>query len=166
MSVEIDDHELVRRAQARDREAFDALVRRYENYAYNLCYRLTGNASDASDVLTDGFTRAWNGLANFRGDANFRTWMHRIMVNTFLDFRKKAMARPSYSLDQSIEMTDQHLQRQIQDDSPGPADVIEIKELQDELQQALIAACCLFCSILKNTATMRSVTSSVYLSAL
>ncbi|MHB1461414.1 MAG: sigma-70 family RNA polymerase sigma factor [Armatimonadota bacterium] len=138
MSGEIADIELVKRAQGRDRDAFDLLVRRYENYAYNLCYRLTGNAADASDVLTDGFTRAWNGLVNFRGDANFRTWMHRIMVNTFLDFRKKAMARPSYSLDQAIEMTDQNLQRQIQDDSPGPADILDTKELQNELQKALM----------------------------
>lgn len=77
------DHmdQLVVAARNGDREAFEALVRATTTEVYTLAYRLTGNEEDARDVVQDAYLRAYKGLARFRGDAQFSTWMHRITAN-------------------------------------------------------------------------------------
>lgn len=79
MTTEID--ELVARAQAGERDAFDDLVRRTYADTYTLAYRLCGNEEDARDVVQDAYLRAYKGLKRFRGDAMFSTWMYRITAN-------------------------------------------------------------------------------------
>ena len=78
----IEDAELVRLAQEGDRWAFDVLVRRHQNGVFTLALRLTADYSLAGDVSQEAFVRAWRALGKFRGDAQFSTWMHRIVVNT------------------------------------------------------------------------------------
>jgi RNA polymerase sigma-70 factor (ECF subfamily) len=85
--------ELVRAAKDGDREAFEALVRATHAQAYTLAFRLTGNEEDARDVVQDAYLRAYKGIKRFRGDAQFSTWMHRIVANcasTYLAKRQKA----------------------------------------------------------------------------
>lgn len=133
-----DDRQLIERCQNGDREAFDALVRRYEKQAYNLAYRLTGNYDDASDVVVEAFVRAFQGLRTFRGDANFSTWLHRVVVNTFLDLRKRSKGRHQVvSLEEQIELEGDALTRQIEDTSPGPQELVEEQEREQVLQRAI-----------------------------
>ena len=73
--------DLVTWAQSGTRLAFDELVRRTHGDAYGLALRLTGNTEDARDVVQDAYLRAYKGLKNFRRDANFRTWLYRIVAN-------------------------------------------------------------------------------------
>ncbi len=73
--------ELVSRAKAGDREAFDRLVRATYADTYSLAYRLTGNEDDACDVVQDTYLRAYRSLGGFRGDAAFTTWLYRITAN-------------------------------------------------------------------------------------
>jgi RNA polymerase sigma-70 factor (ECF subfamily) len=76
-----DQAELVAAAQGGDREAFEALVKVTYQDAYTLAYRLTGNEEDARDVVQDAYLRAYRGLGRFRGDAQFTTWLYRIVAN-------------------------------------------------------------------------------------
>ena len=69
---------------AGDRSAFDVLVRRHQRAIYAVCYRFAGNHADASDLAQDAFVRAYRGLARFKGDAAFGTWLYRIAVNVCL----------------------------------------------------------------------------------
>ena len=78
---EPDIDELVQAAKAGDRAAFDELVRLTSADTYTLAYRLCGNEEDARDVVQDAYLRAFKGLARFRGDAQFSTWMYRITAN-------------------------------------------------------------------------------------
>ncbi|MCS6830176.1 MAG: sigma-70 family RNA polymerase sigma factor [Armatimonadota bacterium] len=131
------DSQLIERCRNGDREAFDELVRRYEKQAYNLAYRLAGNYDDASDVVVEAFVRAFQGLHTFRGDANFGTWLHRVVVNTFLDMRKRTKGRQHLSLEEQIELDGDTFTRQIEDTSPGPQELVEQEEREQMLQRAI-----------------------------
>ena len=76
------DQELVRRVQRGDGTAFDALVRKYQHRIVGLIGRYVSDWSECQDVAQDTFIRAYRALPNFRGDAQFYTWLHRIAVNT------------------------------------------------------------------------------------
>ncbi|GIV15535.1 MAG: sigma-24 [Armatimonadota bacterium] len=132
-----DDRQLIERCRNGDREAFDELVRRYERQVYNLAYRLSGNYDDASDVVVEAFVRAFQGLHTFRGDANFGTWLHRVVVNTFLDMRKRSKGRQHISLEEQLELDGDTFTRQIEDTSPGPQELLEQEEREEVLQRAI-----------------------------
>jgi RNA polymerase sigma-70 factor (ECF subfamily) len=76
------DRELVRRVQSGDSSAFDALVRKYQHRIVGLIGRYVSDWSECQDVAQETFMRAYRALGNFRGDAQFYTWLHRIAVNT------------------------------------------------------------------------------------
>ena len=73
--------ELVTRAKAGDRAAFDEIVKATYADTYTLALRLTTNEEDARDVVQEAYLRAYKGLKNFRGDAQFTTWLYRITAN-------------------------------------------------------------------------------------
>ena len=76
------DLELVRRVQRGDSAAFDLLVRKYQHRIVALIGRYIHDWSECQDVAQDTFMRAYRAMGNFRGDAQFYTWLHRIAVNT------------------------------------------------------------------------------------
>ena len=76
------DLELVRRVQRGDSAAFDLLVRKYQHRITGLIGRYIADWSECQDVAQETFMRAYRALGNFRGDAQFYTWLHRIAVNT------------------------------------------------------------------------------------
>jgi RNA polymerase sigma-70 factor (ECF subfamily) len=79
----IDD--VVRRAQRGDVDAFESLYRRHAPPVYALCRRMAGDEREARELVQDVFVRAWERLANFRGQSAFATWLHRLAVNTVLE---------------------------------------------------------------------------------
>ena len=86
-----DDEQLwVKRAQAADSKAFEALYRRHVGKIYGLCLRMTGNASEAEDCTQEAFIQAWTKLDKFRGDSSFGTWMHKVAVNSVLGRMRKS----------------------------------------------------------------------------
>jgi RNA polymerase sigma-70 factor (ECF subfamily) len=78
--------DVVRRAQAGESAAFEALYREHSPRVYALCLRLSGGSTaDATELLQDVFIRTWRGLKNFRGDSAFSSWLHRLTVNAMLE---------------------------------------------------------------------------------
>ena len=73
---------LVRRVQQGDKTAYDLLVLKYQQKIANLVSRYVRDTSEAQDVCQDAFIKAYRGLANFRGESAFYTWLYRIAVNT------------------------------------------------------------------------------------
>jgi RNA polymerase sigma-70 factor (ECF subfamily) len=72
-------------ARSGDSEAFRALVERHSRAVYRLAHRMTGNPSDAEDVVQETFLKAYKQLSRFESRANFGTWIHRIAVNCSID---------------------------------------------------------------------------------
>jgi RNA polymerase sigma-70 factor (ECF subfamily) len=81
----MDESGLIRLARQGNSEAFAALVALHERFVFNLALRTLGNADDAADVAQDAFVRAWQALPAFRQDAQFRTWLYRIVLNLCLN---------------------------------------------------------------------------------
>ncbi|TCT21434.1 RNA polymerase sigma factor RpoE [Thiobaca trueperi] len=82
MSERQSDHELVLRAQAGDRRAFDLLVLKYQQKVSNLISRYIRDSSEVMDVAQEAFIKAYRALPGFRGESAFYTWLYRIAVNT------------------------------------------------------------------------------------
>lgn len=75
------DQELVNRFKGGDQSAFDEMVSRYWDRIYGMVNQLLRNSQDAEEVTQDAFIRAHRGLANFRGDSAFSTWLYQIATN-------------------------------------------------------------------------------------
>lgn len=91
------DASLVALAREGDQEAFGALVRLHQRQVYALALRMLRNSEDAVEATQEVFLAAWQGLAGFRGDARFATWLYRIAYNHCLKVaerqRRDATAR-------------------------------------------------------------------------
>ncbi len=75
------DQELVNRFKGGDQAAFDEMVSRYWDRIYGMVNQLLRNSQDAEEVTQDAFIRAHRGLANFRGDSAFSTWLYQIATH-------------------------------------------------------------------------------------
>lgn len=84
------EHDAIGRARRGDREAFRVLVDTHGRAVFRLAYRMTGNQSDAEDMVQETFLRAWKQIAKFDGRASFSTWLHRICANCSLDHLRAA----------------------------------------------------------------------------
>jgi RNA polymerase sigma-70 factor (ECF subfamily) len=122
-----DDERAVRAILSGDTEAFDALARAYRGRLLGLCFRYTGNREDADDVAQDALLRAYRGLAGFRGDASFRTWLYRIAVNACLNWTaaRRWRAAPAEELEA------------IPDPSPTPAERLARREEEGWVRRAV-----------------------------
>ncbi len=76
------DHRLVERAVAGDQQAFELLVVKYQRRIERLIARMVRDVDLVEDIAQETFIRAWRALHQFRGDAQFYTWLYRIAVNT------------------------------------------------------------------------------------
>lgn len=105
MSKEVLDEELVRRAQAGQRRAFDLLVLRHQHKVVQLVTRLVGEG-DAPDVAQEAFIKAYRALPRFKGESAFYTWLYRIAINTAKNYLVSRTRRPSW---QDIDVQDAEL---------------------------------------------------------
>ena len=94
---EVDD--VVARAQRGDRAAFAELFRRHRGDVARLVFRMLGPTADSEDVVQEVFLQVHKSLAEFRGQAKFSTWLHRVTVNVVLMVRRAARSRPVFAGD-------------------------------------------------------------------
>jgi len=84
----VNEQQLIARVIAGDRLAGRALYDTHAARVYSLAYRLSGDAEKAREVTQDTFIRAFSRLSQFRGDAAFGTWLHRIVVTVVSNARR------------------------------------------------------------------------------
>lgn len=91
-----EDEALIAAALKGSAYAWEKLVKRYESKIYNHGLRLTGNSSDAMDLMQEVFLGVYRNLHRFRGDAKFSSWIFRIAHNKAVDMnrRKRLMTAP------------------------------------------------------------------------
>ncbi|MGQ9729917.1 MAG: RNA polymerase sigma factor [Candidatus Zipacnadales bacterium] len=127
--------ELVLRAQASDREAFDQLVDETYAMAYATAFRLTGDAEIAADATQEAYVRAYSSLHTFRGSSSFSTWLYQIVVNVSLDLlRRRARAPESFGVS---DEEDTQREIEIVDPSANPLAELERRERQTAVLSAL-----------------------------
>lgn len=138
-TAEVADRTLVARAQLGNDSAYEELVRRYQQRIYGLCYHLSSNHEDATDLAQEAFVKAWKALPSFKGDSSFYTWVYRIAYNSVLNHLKQRRYRtPHLSLD-DLDFNAEH--------SPDLVELISEKtprreaglaELQKRLNEAML----------------------------
>jgi len=87
--VQIDDHMLIDRALAGQREAFGQLVSRYQNRLYSTLVHVTGSPEEARDITQEAFVQAFVKLGTFQRAAAFYTWLFRIAFNLRLGRKRR-----------------------------------------------------------------------------
>jgi RNA polymerase sigma-70 factor (ECF subfamily) len=108
-AVSADDRELVRRAQADDREAFEELVRRHQQRVSAVAGGILRQREDVEDIAQQVFVKAYFSLKRFDQRAAFSTWLYKITVNECWDLLRKRKVRPLvYESDLSEEQARQY----------------------------------------------------------
>jgi RNA polymerase sigma-70 factor, ECF subfamily len=91
--LQMDEAALIRAAQQGDQDAFEQLVRVYDQSVLRLALNLLRSPEDARDVYQEAFLRVYRNLNNFRFDCSFHTWLYRIVTNLCLDQMRKRKVR-------------------------------------------------------------------------
>jgi RNA polymerase sigma-70 factor (ECF subfamily) len=101
MAVTAQDVELLQ--QFRDpltkEKAFTEIIKKYQEKLYWHIRRMVVHHEDANDMLQNVFIRIWNGLNNFREDAQLYTWLYRVATNECLTFLEQQKKKSSVSMD-------------------------------------------------------------------
>ncbi len=128
----------MRRARRGELEAYDELVKRYQERIYATIYHMTSNHEDANDLAQESFIKAFQALKSFKGGSSFYTWLYRIAVNKTINFLKQRKNRTHMSLN-DIDFNAEHdpdLMALISDNTPRRD--AGLTELQKKLNEALL----------------------------
>ena len=93
------DEELVEACRAGEASAFDVLVARWEDRIRGASYRILGSEDEARDVAQEAFMKAYRGLAGFKREARFSSWLYQIATNLCRDRLRRRKSRPQVSLE-------------------------------------------------------------------
>jgi RNA polymerase sigma-70 factor, ECF subfamily len=88
-SAESGDMHLVRRALARDGDAFRTIIKTHNQRLYRIARGVVRNDSEAEDIVQEAYVRAFAHLDAFRGDSSLATWLSRIVINEALGRLRK-----------------------------------------------------------------------------
>jgi RNA polymerase sigma-70 factor, ECF subfamily len=129
------DVELVRLAQANDARAFEALVVKYQRRVARHVARYLKSAADVEDAVQETFIRAYRGLAAFRGESAFYTWLYRIAANVAIRHLQRQPQHVLLGDDAPEERTDA-FQPGVSD-SEQPERTLIAAQIADTVQRAL-----------------------------
>jgi RNA polymerase sigma-70 factor (ECF subfamily) len=118
---------------------FDRMYHDNADRMYRFAQRLCREEEDARDLVQETFLNAYRGLPQFRGDAQFSTWLYRIAARVCLAMRRRRKGEPEYelSLEEFIPTSDGELRLQIQADGLTPEEALANKQLRRALRQAI-----------------------------
>ena len=132
-----DESVLVERAKGGNQEAFGALVRRHQDRAFAVAYRLVRQREDALDIAQEAFVRAYQSLAGFKGEARFSTWLHRIVVNLALDHLRRQPHHQAGEYKDALAL--EEAAQQVVAPTANPEQAAEAIEMRGLIQRGLAA---------------------------
>jgi RNA polymerase sigma-70 factor, ECF subfamily len=91
--AKVDEATVIRAVQRGDQDAFEQLVRAYDQSVLRLAMNLLRSPEDARDVYQEAFLRVYRNIHTFRFDCSFHTWLYRIVTNICLDHLRKRKVR-------------------------------------------------------------------------
>lgn len=95
--------DIIQDCRSGDRDAFRALYDIYKDRVYSMAlYFSRGDAAAASDITQQVFLKLMTGIGQFRGDAEFSTWLYRLVANACMDAARRQKAAPKYSQDMEM----------------------------------------------------------------
>lgn len=127
---------LLKKIKEGDIASFELLIAEYQVYAYNIAYRMLGNAEDAKDITQEALIKVYKSISKFKETSNFSTWLYRIVMNTCKDELKKRK-EVTLSLDKEIETKDGTVSIEIGDERLNPSKILERNEVSHLVQEAI-----------------------------
>lgn len=91
VSANEEDRQLCAKAVAGNKQALELLIQRHYTFVYNVALKLVLGPTDAEDITHDALVKVITHLSQFNGNSAFRTWLYRIVVNHFLDMKRRKM---------------------------------------------------------------------------
>jgi RNA polymerase sigma-70 factor (ECF subfamily) len=130
----MDETQAIQAAQNGDLAAFNRLVMAYQGMAYNVAYRIVGDADAAADACQEAFLSAYKGIQKFRG-GSFKSWVLRIVTNACYDQLRYKGRRPADSLEAVTENSENS--PKLINGRERPEDHALRQELSDLIQQGI-----------------------------
>jgi RNA polymerase sigma-70 factor, ECF subfamily len=134
------DLELIEAARGGDYDAFEALVRRYQNRIYRLARSMTKSDAEAEEVVQDAFLSLFRGLATFRGEASPSSWIYRVAANAALMRLRTRRRKPLLALEDQPPLVNESAKDSIWAKgnwSRTPDDSLLKNELREHLEAAV-----------------------------
>jgi RNA polymerase sigma factor (sigma-70 family) len=131
MAIQAEDEEILSkfRDEKTRNEAFNLLLKKYQQKIYWHVRRMVIDHDDADDIVQDVFIKIWKNLPGFRNDAQLYTWMYRIATNECITFLNKKKAKNNVSLDDvDYELAD----------TLSGSDQFSGDQIQRKLQEAIL----------------------------
>jgi RNA polymerase sigma-70 factor (ECF subfamily) len=128
-----DDLDLVQASKNGDVAAFEQLVKRYDRKLFRIAHSVTHNRENSQDVVQETFLKAYQHLAEFRGDSQFSTWLIRITLNQSLMKLRKQRAIREVSLDEDFQADGDRLPMEVVDWAPNAEELYSVSELRNIL---------------------------------
>lgn len=113
------------------------LYDRYKDRVYNVCFRITGNPSDALDASQETFGILFRRIGEFRFESRFSSWVYRIAVNASIDVRRRARSRRTASLDAMQQSPTERARFEPTDKVDMPSISASRRELEQAIQLAI-----------------------------
>ena len=135
------DARLVEKTLAGDQKAFELLVIKYERRIQRLIGRMVRDVDLVEDIAQETFIRAYRALAQFRGEAQFYTWLYRIAVNTAKKFLMDLKRNPTVS-ENSFKSADDDETSRVENELTSPETpeaVLASKEIAEMVTSAMDA---------------------------
>ncbi len=133
LSMTCTDEELVARSARGDADSFNQLIARWERPIYALAYRVIGREEDARDVCQETFLRAFRGIAAFKGQAKFSSWLYRIALNLCRDWIRRERRTPVVQAPDGVDLTELVSER-------GPVESVEDLVARQDMSRLLAKA--------------------------
>jgi RNA polymerase sigma-70 factor (ECF subfamily) len=132
------DRELVRRAQANDKDAYEELIKRHQQRVFAVAAGILRRHEDIEDIAQQVFVKAYFSLKRFDGRAAFSTWLHRITLNECWDLLRKKKVRPLlYESDLSEEQAQRVASSESDDTGPDIRQRLENRQRVERLLEGL-----------------------------
>jgi RNA polymerase sigma-70 factor (ECF subfamily) len=130
----------VARLQANEDAAYDELVRTYSGSIFHVAYRMLGDSAEASDVVQEIFLKVFRNIGGFKGEAALKTWIFRIAFSEILNrlrWWKRRHRFATMSLDEHPNGNGSNPGQSVASSSPTPEQVLQSKEEETAIQEAL-----------------------------
>jgi RNA polymerase sigma-70 factor (ECF subfamily) len=131
-----EERALVERLRSGDREAFEAIFRRYVNKVYRQVRRLVGNDAEAEEIVQEVFLAVYQKAKSFRGDSAFSTWLYSLAMNACLTRLRRRKRTREIGLDAFLPRYREDGHHQVRPVFNW-ADEVEFRLEKDELRELL-----------------------------
>lgn len=120
-----------------DKQAFEEIVKEYQNRIYTLCYRYTNNQEDAKDLAQESFIKVYRNISKFEGRSSFNTWIYQVAGNTCKDYLRKIKDKTEFSIEEEVFSNGESFTLDILKDENTPDVQYEEKEKLALLKEAI-----------------------------